>query len=200
MPDEIKNTVWSRFLVVARQFVWLGMVHIWSGYDHVFFILVIILLLRSLKKILILISAFTIAHSVTLILAGLRIITLSQRVVDPLIALSIVYMAVRNILLLKKGEEDAHLSERWASTFGFGLIHGLGFAGALLQLQIPSMFFVPALVVFNIGIELGQICILIIFIPMILQMDELRHRRKVIAGIAAAIAVLALLWFFQRLL
>ena len=188
------------FLDVAKRFTWLGAQHIFTGYDHILFLLSVILLLRSFKKIMVLVSSFTIAHSITLILAGLGIITLSPKIVEPLIALSIAYMAIRNLISLYKKQEQNNLTERWWATFGFGLIHGLGFAGALSATTIPQQFFVPSLIVFNVGVELGQISILLVVVPWLFMADGLRHKNRLLMVISGAIALLALIWFVQRLI
>jgi hydrogenase/urease accessory protein HupE len=188
----------ERFSAIARQFIWLGMKHIWTGYDHILFLLSIILLLRSWKKILLVVTSFTVAHSITLILAGLHILVIPSRVVEPIIALSIAYMAVRNIMILRKSAEYTEVAERWMTTFAFGLAHGLGFAGALLEKEIPKAFFVPSLVIFNIGIEIGQLAIIAVVVPLLLRSDRLSHRKKILAAVSAAITILALFWFFGR--
>jgi hydrogenase/urease accessory protein HupE len=194
-PSSVK-----RFFSVAGQFIFMGMKHIWTGYDHILFLISIILLLRSIKKILLLVSSFTIAHSITLILAGLKIVTISPRIVEPLIALSITYMAVRNIMILRQKKEVTDISERWLTTAFFGLIHGLGFASALVDANIPKQFFVPSLIFFNVGVELGQLSILAVLVPLLLKSDKLSQRRMILLVISIIIASLSTVWFFQRLL
>jgi hypothetical protein len=151
------------------------------------FLLMVVLLVRRVKKILLLVSAFTVAHSVTLVLAALQILTLSPRVVEPLIALSIAYMAARNVMSLWKrayGQTDARGAERLGVTAGFGLVHGLGFAGALAEVQIPQNFFVPAILWFNLGVEVGQLGILLVLVPLLWWIDRLKHRRGILLGIS----------------
>lgn len=194
----------GQFFSVAGQFIVLGITHIGTGIDHILFLLSIILLIRSLRNILILVTTFTLAHSVTLILAGLHIVTISPRIVEPLIALSIVYMAVRNIQILKKqkGKKKAkeHIGERRLTTGGFGLVHGLGFAGALLETHIPDGYVIPSLLFFNVGVEVGQLGILAILVPVLIQVDRLRQRRIILLEVSAIIVVVATVWFFQRVL
>jgi hydrogenase/urease accessory protein HupE len=200
-PKNVKpipQTAFGRFLAAAKQFVWMGMLHIWTGYDHILFLISVILLLRSVKKILIIVTTFTIAHTITLILAGLGIITISPRIVEPLIALTIIYMALRNIQLLYKKEKIKNITERQATTGSFGLIHGLGFAGALLATQIPKEFFVPSLLFFNIGVELGQLCLLLLIVPLLFWSDKLPRHRLILMLVSFAIVLLSTFWFIER--
>ncbi len=193
-------TALDRFISVAKEFTWMGMMHIYTGYDHILFLISIILLTRSLKKILLLVTSFTVAHSITLLLASFHIIFVPSGIVEPVIALSIAYMAMRNYMVLRSSAAaEPMLTERWLATFGFGLIHGLGFAGALADTRIPQEFFTPALLIFNLGIELGQLTILIIVVPVLLYIDKKPFAGKVYKVISIVVGLLALLWFFERL-
>jgi hydrogenase/urease accessory protein HupE len=196
----VSTSYLQRFLAVAQKFTWMGMLHIYTGYDHILFLLSVILLMRSLKKILLLVTSFTVAHSITLILASFNIISLSPSIVEPLIAASIAFMALRNIMSLRKtSAENPPVGERWLTTFGFGLIHGLGFATALAATSIPKEFFVPSLVIFNVGIELGQLTILLVAVPLLLWLDKRPSANTIFKYISYATCALALLWFFERL-
>ncbi len=190
----------AAFSAIAQQFVWLGMLHIWTGYDHILFLLSIVLLARSIKKIAVVVTAFTLAHSVTLILASFHIIEISSQIIEPLIALSIMYVAYRNIRRLRAPGAPDDTTERWLTAFGFGLIHGLGFAGALTATHIPSRFFVPALVLFNGGIEIGQFAIVLMAVPLLRGLDRLPERRTILLVIASLIGMVALYWFVERLI
>ncbi len=190
----------AQLYVIVSQFVWLGVLHILTGYDHILFLLSLVLLARSLRQVLILVTAFTLAHSVTLTLAGLHIITLSPRVVEPLIALSIVYVAARNIWQLRHhAEADPRSGDRWLVAAGFGLVHGLGFAGALTDAGVPANFFVPALVSFNVGIEGGQLIILLAVLPVLAFIKRWRSWRPVFMSSSAVIAGLAAIWCIGRI-
>ena len=189
----------ARTFAIISQFIWMGMLHIFSGYDHILFLISIVLLARSLKNILVLVTAFTLAHSVTLILAAFHIIEISSRFVEPAIALTIALVAIQNFRQLR-GAHDAHLpTERWAGVFVFGLIHGLGFASALSDSNIPSSFFVPALISFNVGIEIGQLAILSVLFPILLQIDKTKHRKEILLLISALTITLALAWLVARI-
>ncbi|MEK7632033.1 MAG: HupE/UreJ family protein [Patescibacteria group bacterium] len=189
------------FWTVVQRFIGLGLKHILLGYDHILFLLTVILVVRKIRHMVLLVTAFTLAHSMTLILAGLQIVTLSARLVEPLIALSIALMAGWNIMLTRGGKKQV-LRERWALTFGFGLLHGLGFAGALQDVGLPQTYFVPALVTFNVGVEIGQLLILGLLVPVLLHLRKHQPHwdRRTIIGTSAIIALLALYWTIRRVL
>ena len=131
-----------------------GVEHIAIGYDHIAFLVAVILWGRRLWPLVGVVTAFTIAHSVTLTLAVLDIVSPPTRLVEIAIALSIVYVAAENFFV-------RDLRRRWLVTFVFGLVHGFGFAGVLREYGIPRDALVPALAAFNIGVELGQIVIVV---------------------------------------
>ena len=139
----------------------LGVEHILTGYDHLVFLLGLILVGGSLRSLVGVVSAFTIAHSITLALAATGVLAPSPRFIEPLIALSIAYVGVENLFV-----KDA--SRRWRITFPFGLIHGFGFAGALREIGLPAGQVPVALVSFNLGVELGQLGVLALALPMVL--------------------------------
>jgi hypothetical protein len=137
---------------VARLYLGLGFTHILPrGLDHILFVLGIYLLSRRLKPVLLQATAFTVAHTITLALTLYGVVSLSPRVVEPLIALSIVYIAVENVLTPELRPS------RLLLVFGFGLLHGMGFAGVLRELGVPRAEFLTALVSFNLGVEAGQV-------------------------------------------
>lgn len=191
----------SATLHVVKRFIRLGVEHILSGTDHILFLLSVIITVVSLREILLLVTSFTIAHSVTLILAGLGYITLTSRIVEPFIAASIVFVAVWNIVVLWHGAIPAKSKKRWLAAFGFGLVHGLGFAGSLRDVEIPSQFFISALLMFNVGVELGQLAILIVVVPLLVFLDRKypEYRRKTLLFVSAFIAAAATYWFIERI-
>ena len=188
------------FLFVMKRFTGIGIEHILGGFDHILFLLAIIIIIRGVKQMIKLITAFTIAHSITLILAAFEIVVISPRIVEPVIALSIAYMAGRNIWLHRKGEKDV-FRERYIGTFAFGLMHGLGFAGALAEIGIPAQFFVPALLTFNLGVEIGQFAIMAAVVPYLVLMRQHRHwwEKRVIYSLSGAIGALAIFWTIERI-
>ena len=142
-------------LEVATRYAWLGFVHIVpEGTDHILFVLGLFLLSARLRPLVWQVTAFTVAHAATLTVAALGVVSLAPRVVEPLIALSIAYVAIENVLT------DRLTRWRPVLVFGFGLLHGLGFAGVLGELGLPEGERLLALVTFNAGIELGQLAVL----------------------------------------
>lgn len=134
----------------------LGVEHIVLGFDHLLFVLALILLVTGRKSLLVTITAFTLAHSIALALAVLGMISVPQNVVEVLIALSIVFLATE-ILHKRQGLCTLAIRKPWLVAFGFGLIHGLGFAGALSEIGVPQHAIAVALALFNLGVEAGQL-------------------------------------------
>jgi hypothetical protein len=144
---------------LAWSMLKLGVEHILTGADHLVFLLGLILVGGRLRSLVGVVSAFTLAHSITLALAALSIFAPSPRLVEPAIALSIAYVGVENLFV-----KDA--SKRWRITFPFGLIHGFGFAAALREIALPRAQIPIALVSFNLGVEVGQLGVLAIVLPL----------------------------------
>ncbi len=138
----------------------MGVFHIFTGYDHIAFLLGVVLVGGSFKTIVKAVTAFTLAHSITLALAALDIVLLPSRIVESGIALSIMYIALENIFFRK-------FDRRWIITFFFGLVHGFGFASALAEVHLSGRLLGTALFAFNLGVEAGQICIVGILLPLL---------------------------------
>ncbi len=177
-------------------FIWLGVQHIWTGYDHLLFLFALLVVCRSFRSIVAIISCFTLAHSLTLALATLNVVNLPSRFVEPAIAASIVFVGLEN--LWRRGEEPRG---RWALTFAFGLIHGFGFASVLRELGVGrggQSIAVP-LFTFNLGVECGQIAIAAIVLPIVWQLrkNETFVRRGV-PILSAIVAAAGLYWFLER--
>jgi len=175
-----------------------GITHILSGPDHILFVLALLLLGGTFRSILKTVTAFTVAHSITLTLAATGLFNPPSAVVEPLIALSIVAVAIENLTgESRDGKRDA----RPAIAFVFGLIHGFGFAGALSGLGLQRWDLGTSLVLFNVGVELGQACIIVAAFPLITwasQRPALRWPR--ISRLASvAIGITGAVWFIQRL-
>ena len=177
-----------------RQFLILGIEHIVTGYDHLAFLFGLLLVGGAFSSALKIISSFTLAHSLTLALATFNLIRLSPAIVEPLIAASIIYVGVENIL-------RSTMDKRWLLTFGFGLIHGCGFASALKEAGVGADGGSVALPLFsfNLGVEFGQVAIAALVLPLIWQ---LRSRPVFIARWAptcsAVVVLLGGFWFVQR--
>lgn len=191
-----------------KQYVVDGVWHIWIGYDHILFLLALLLpavLVRcdgrwqgagtfpdAVKEVLKVVTAFTLAHSITLSLAALEIVSLPSRLVESAIAASVIVAAVNNL----RGSIE---SRRWVMAFGFGLIHGFGFASVLADLGLPKGALVLSLVGFNVGVELGQLAIVAVFLPFAFVLrNSAFYRVGVLKFGSGLIALLACFWLVQR--
>lgn len=208
---SLENPVWTpaesafaQFVVFTIEGIW----HIWIGIDHILFLVALLLpsVLRlengkwnpvsnfkdAFYNVLKVVTAFTIAHSVTLTLAALDIVTLPSKFVESVIALSVVLAALNNIFPI--------VSDRvWAVAFGFGLIHGFGFANVLADLELPTGTLAIALFSFNIGVELGQLAIVLAFFPVIFFFRKQAFYQPVNLRFGSAvIAMIASLWIVDR--
>jgi hypothetical protein len=185
----------SRWAVV-RQYVALGFTHILpKGLDHIGFVLGLFLLSTRWKPLLLQVSAFTVAHTLTLAASIYGAIRLSPALVEPAIALSIAYVAIENLV-------TSELKPwRPALVFGFGLLHGLGFAGVLSGLGLPRERFLSALLSFNAGVELGQLAVLALaFLLVGWARGRAGYRRFVVVPGSLAIAAVGIYWFVERVL
>jgi len=166
LPPITLSTVTQSNRHSFLEFLKLGVEHILTGYDHLLFLFALMVVCRDLRSILSVITCFTIAHSITLGLATLDIVRLPGRIVEPLIAASIAYVGIENLV---RGD-----SPKWRTliAFSFGLVHGLGFADALRELGINSgqLGIVVPLVGFNLGVELGQLCVAAIVLPILWEL------------------------------
>jgi hydrogenase/urease accessory protein HupE len=182
----------SATLERALAFLKLGIEHLLTGYDHILFLLTVIIgltLMESIKAV----TSFTVAHSLTMALAFLGAISLPPHIVEPLIALTVIYVAIENIV-------RKNIRRRWIWTFVFGLIHGLGFVGALKVITISRSELVLSLVSFNIGIELGQIVVVALAMFAFWSIRNYAWTTKLNHGFSAAVAVLGVVWLGQRVL
>jgi hydrogenase/urease accessory protein HupE len=178
---------------VAWSLFRLGIQHILTGYDHLLFLFGLILVGGRLRSLLIVVTAFTVAHSVTLGFAALGIWTPSARFVEPAIALSIAYIGIENWFV-----RDAE--RRWLVTFPFGLVHGFGFAGALREIALPAGQVPVALASFNVGVEAGQLVVLAIMLPCVLWLGQRNwFAKNGIKATSLGVALAGLYWFAVRL-
>jgi len=200
---------WSQFTAYLREGIW----HIWIGFDHILFLLSLLLpaVLASgaagrafsqpaarfapvFWDVFRIVTAFTVAHSITLSLAALAVISLPSRLVESAIALSVVLAALNNLYPVVS-------RERWMVAFGFGLVHGFGFASVLTDLGLPQGTLVLALVGFNLGVEAGQLAIVALFLPLAYALRRTwLYRRVIFVGGSALIALLAAVWLLERTL
>jgi hydrogenase/urease accessory protein HupE len=175
------------------RFLRLGIEHIFTGYDHIAFLIGLLLLGGRLLELVKIVTAFTVAHSITLALAALNVFAPSPRIVEPLIAASIVFVGVENLWALRRHAADAALKHRWMVTLAFGLVHGFGFASVLRGLDLPRNVLATGLVSFNLGVEVGQVCIVVVALPIV------RKLQRFSASLSAIVALLGAFWLVQRL-
>jgi len=186
----------TRFGIVG-QYLWLGFIHIVpDGPDHVLFVLGLVLLTTRLGPLLTQVTAFTLAHCLTLFLALEGVVSLPSVVVEPLIALSIAYVAAENLFTRRL--------TRWrpALVFAFGLLHGLGFAGVLQELGLPEEHRILALLTFNLGIEAGQLVVIAAAYGLLLYRfkDRVWYRARLTSPASLGIALIGLYWTVERVL
>jgi len=181
-------------LAVIRKFVASGMHHILIGPDHMLFLVGLLLLGGTLRRLVLVVSAFTIAHSITLSLAVVRVVSPPPWLVEPAIALSIVYVGADNLTV--RGGRDVRA---WIA-FAFGLIHGFGFANVLREMDLPPRALGWSLLSFNLGVEIGQLAVVIVVVSVLSAIRSKSPdtgRRLAVAGSVVVIAAGAF-WFVQR--
>lgn len=192
LADKVPKTFWQTF----GEYTGLGFTHILPlGLDHILFVLGLYLLSLRLRPLLFQVTAFTLAHTFTLALGLYGVVTVSPAIVEPLIALSIVYVAVENILTRDLTPWRPFV------VFGFGLLHGLGFAGVLHEIGLPPDDFLTGLIAFNIGVELGQLSVIAIaFLATGLWFgSKVWYRQRVVYPGSVAIACVGLYWTVERI-
>ena len=180
---------------VIKEFIPAGIYHIFTGPDHVLFIIGLLLMGGTLVRLLSIVTAFTIAHSITLSLAALSIIIPSPRVIEPAIALSIIYVGIDNLMVGKSGRDV----RAWIAFF-FGFVHGFGFAGVLREFGLPREALGWSLFSFNFGVEIGQACIVVVaafLLAAIRKRSEAAGRRVLIVG-SVCVSLAGAYWFVQR--
>ncbi|HSD53077.1 MAG TPA: HupE/UreJ family protein [Burkholderiales bacterium] len=177
----------------AGSFFWLGVEHILTGYDHLLFLLVLVLGGGGVWSLIKIITAFTVAHSVTLALAVVGIVTLPNRLVEAAIALSIAYVAAENLLARHA------LSRRWAVSLGFGLVHGFGFASVLRELGLPTEHLALSLAAFNVGVEAGQAAVALPLVWLLLRVRGKPWEPKAATAVSAIVLAVGLALFVERI-
>src|SRR5467141_385310 len=200
-----KISALTQFVDYAREGVW----HIWIGFDHILFLLSLLLpavlvldggrwqavarFPPAFWDVFKIVTSFTVAHSITLSLAALGVVSLPSRLVESGIATSVVLAALNNVFPLVHGR-------RWMVAFAFGLIHGFGFASVLADLGLPQGALLVALVGFNVGVEAGQLAIIAAFLPIAYALRRgWLYRRVIFLGGSAAIALIAAIWMVERM-
>jgi hypothetical protein len=175
-------------------FISQGVLHILSGIDHLLFILSLLIVIRDWKQLAAVVTSFTVAHSVTLAVGALGMVRISPLIIEPMIALTIIYVAAENVLRLAP-------RARLGVTFAFGLIHGFGFSSVLRDLGLQRGQLVPALLGFNLGVELGQLLVVAPLFPLVMLLQRKADAyRRVRLSLNASVAVIACWWFVQRVM
>ncbi len=181
-------------LPISQQissFIGLGIEHIWTGYDHILFLISLLMLGGELRYLLKVVTAFSLSHSVTLFLAALNIISVPSRWVEILIALSIAYIAAENLWSKKP-------KARWQLAFGFGLIHGLGFSSVMQELELPRTNLLTSIASFSVGIELGQFAIVLLAYACLFYLRKFPWDLTIRRLISAGVIVMSLIWLWER--
>ena len=173
------------------NFVWFGVEHIFIGYDHILFLLAL-MIGSSFWQVVKIVSAFTVAHTITLFLAATETVTIPSRLVEVCIAATIVYVAIENLVR----DESPH---RWRITFVFGLIHGFGFANVLRELGLPREGLVRCLLAFNCGVELGQLVIVASLWPLWRLVSNTKRGPLISRYLSGAILACGSAWLIDRL-
>lgn len=186
---SIRNVAWTYFV--------LGVEHILGGIDHLLFVLALVLLITSVRRLIETITAFTIAHSITLIGASLGWVSLPASPVEAVIALSIVFLA-NEVACKQRGTTRLSQRRPWIVAFAFGLLHGFGFAGALAEIGLPEGEIPMALFTFNLGVEAGQLAFLAAVLVVLGVIARLRLREWLDAYASYAIGITASVWLIER--
>lgn len=192
------GTTWSGTRQMARswqsawEFMQLGIDHIFRGYDHVLFLLGLLLVAGGWRRLLLIVTSFTVAHSITLALSTLGLIQPSPRIIEIIVALSIAWVGFENLVARE-------FRYRWVLTFVFGLAHGFGFASVLQNMQLEREGLLLALLMFNLGVEAGQLVIVAIFWPLLQQLARTRHRTTIVRAASVVIMLFGILWLAERI-
>ncbi len=189
-PDAFFTSAGASRLQTAGRFIWLGVQHIALGYDHLAFLLGLLVATASLRSLVKVITSFTIAHSITLALATFNVVILPTRLTESMIALSIVYVAAENLIRNRA-------IERYRITFLFGLVHGFGFSNVLREMQLPRGHLALSLFSFNLGVEIGQLIFVLLLFPLIADLMS-SGWTKLRPAVSIIVGCLAVYWFIQR--
>ena len=179
---------------VASSYFVLGVGHILGGIDHLLFLLALLALAKGIWPIVRIVTGFTLAHSITLSLAALGIVDVPARIVEPLIAATIIWVALENLLA------PAQPRWRWLIAALFGLVHGLGFASALTELGLPREAMVRALIGFNVGVELGQLAFVAVVMPAVIWLARPARFPRLPQVLSILVAAMGAVWLVERLL
>jgi hydrogenase/urease accessory protein HupE len=190
-PTATFSTSDNPALSTFRSFLCLGMTHIFTGYDHLAFLVGLLIVTTSLTSLFKIITSFTVAHSITLALATFDIVVLPSRLTESVIALSIAYVALENL-------SGKRAMERYLITFIFGLVHGFGFSNALREMDLSRSHLALSLFSFNLGVELGQVAFVLALFPLVLYIESSGWRRQIQIAVSLLVLCFAMYWFVRR--
>ncbi len=187
---------------IVQTYTWLGITHILIGFDHLLFVFALLLIVKNMRRLLWTVTAFTLAHSLTMAVATLGIVQVPQGPVEAIIALSILFLAME-IMHEKQGKIGLTSLYPWIIAFIFGLLHGFGFAGALAEIGLPQQAITLALVFFNIGVELGQLIFVATIVFIVVMLQRLSYPallNKLQTAIVYMIGGVSSFWLIERTL
>lgn len=193
---SVKLTSEANFISVASTYLIIGIKHIVFGFDHLCFVIALLLVINNIKQLVLCISAFTLAHSISLAFTALNIISIPSAPIEALIAFSIVLVAYQYVAANQSMKDH----QTWRFSFLVGLIHGVGFAGALAEIGLPKDAIISALIFFNLGVELGQLFVVVMFLfifnNLFRKYSPLKH--SVYNSIAYLLGTLGMYWTIER--
>lgn len=192
-PNAPKHTFGKKPTPHLSQFFGLGLEHILTGYDHLLFLLALILAAGRLRPVLGIVTAFTVAHSITLALTVLGVVSVPSYLIEGVIALSIAFVALEN---LWRGQATHRW--RWLVVFAFGLVHGMGFAGALEEIGLGKSQLLPSVLTFNLGVETGQVLFVLVASALIALAQRFSAQTMLQRWGSVAVAAVALYWSAER--
>jgi hypothetical protein len=181
----------TAYLHIVSSFLLLGVEHIFTGYDHLAFLIGLLIMTTSLGSLIKIITSFTVAHSITLALATFSLISLPTKLTESMIPLTIAYVAIENLTTMRA-------VDRYQVTFVFGLIHGFGFSNVLREMQLSRSHLALSLFSFNAGVEIGQLTFVLALFPLVLFITSTRWRLQIRSAVSLIILCLAVYWFVQR--
>ena len=187
---------------IVQTYTWLGITHILLGFDHLLFVFALLLIVKNMRRLLWTVTAFTLAHSLTMAVATLGIVTVPQAPVEAVIALSILFLAME-IIHEQQGKVGLTAKYPWIIAFIFGLLHGFGFAGALAEIGLPQQAITLALVFFNIGVELGQLMFVATIVLIVVMLQRLNYPallNKLQTTVVYMIGGISAFWLIERTL
>ena len=183
-----ERSLWQQ----SFEFIRLGVKHIFLGYDHLLFLLAILIVGGRSSSLLKIVTSFTVAHSLTLSIAALGWLEVAPRWTESAIAFSVAYVGIENLFLRS-------VDHRWKLTFFFGLAHGFGFASVLRELGLPTRGLIASLLSFNVGVELGQLIVAVCLLPLIFWFSKKHWHKTFVRGVSVGIAMVGIFLFFKRI-